>query len=80
MYNLVLVGVVKSHAMVLDIGHQITDNRSPGYKAGDFKLVFKNTYDDEESGRSRKVTINAKDMDAPDFFYYVHIDVDLDAL
>ena len=40
------------------------------------KFIFKNTYDDEESGKSRKITMDAGHPDAPDVFYYVHIDVD----
>ena len=66
--------------MVLDIVHKITDNLSPGYEVGVFKLVFKNTYDDEEGGQPKQVTMNAKDTNAPDFFYYVHIGVDLNAV
>ena len=41
------------------------------------KLIFKNTYDDEESGKFRKITMNASSPQAPDVFYYLHIDVDL---
>ena len=66
--------------MVLDTVHQITDNLSSGYEVGDSKLVFKNTYDDEEIGRPKKVTLNAKDENAPGFFYYIHIGVDLNAV
>ena len=66
--------------MVLDTVHEVTDNLSPGYEVGDFKLIFKNTFDDEENGQPRKVTLNAKDANAPDFFYYVHIGVDLNAI
>ena len=66
--------------MVLDTVHKITDNQSPGYAVGDFKLKFKNTYDDEEGGRPKQVTMNAKDTKSPDLFYYVHIDVDLNAV
>ena len=61
--------------MVLDTVHRVTDNLTPGYVVGDFKLVFKNTYDDEENGQPKQVTLNANDMKAPDFFYYVHIEV-----
>ena len=65
--------------MVLDTVHEITEsNQSPGYEVGDFKLVFKNTYDDEETGRQKQVTLNAKDPSAPDMFYYVHLEVDLE--
>ena len=80
MFNLLLVGVVESHAMVLDSLHKITDNLISGYEVGDFKLVFKNTYDDEENGQPRQVTLNAKNANAPDFFYYVHFGVDLNAV
>ena len=66
--------------MVLDTVHRITDNQSPEYAVGDFKLVFKNTYDDEESGRPKKVTLNAKHTNAPDFFYYIHVGVNLNAI
>ena len=66
--------------MVLDTVHQITNNQSPEYAVGDFKLVFKNTYDDEENGKQKQVTLNAKHTDAPDCFYFVHIEVDLNAV
>ena len=66
--------------MVLDTVHKITDNQSPGYEIGDSKLVFKNTYDDEEGGQPKQVTLNAKETNAPDFFYYVHIGVDINAV
>ena len=66
------------HALVLDTVETITQyNQSEGYEIGDVKLIFKNTYDDEESGKPKKFTINAKSTRAPDVFYYVHIDVDL---
>ena len=69
------------HAMVLETVKEITEyNQSPGYEIGDHKLIFKNTYDSEEYGKEKKFTINAKDDKAPDFFYYVHIDVDLDQI
>ena len=69
-----------SHAMVLDTVKEITeDDQSPGYEVGDYMLIFKNTYDGEEKGKFRKVTMNAKDKNAPNFFYYIHIDVDLKA-
>ena len=69
------------HAMVLESVKQITwYNRSPGYEIGDHKLVFKNTYDSKEYGKEKKFTINAEDEKAPESFYYVHIDVDLDQL
>ena len=66
--------------MVLDTVQKITDNLSPGFVVGDFKLIFKNTYDDEENEKPRQVTLNAKDENAPDYFYYVHIEVDLNAV
>ena len=66
--------------MVLDTIHKITDSLTPGYVVGDFKLLFKNTFDDEEIGQPRQVTMNAKDANAPDFFYYIHIEVDLNAV
>ena len=67
--------------MVLDTIHEITENnQSPDYAVGDFKMVFKNTYDDEENGQPRQVNLNAKDTDAPDLFYFVHIQVDLNAV
>ena len=66
--------------MVLDTVHKITENQSPDYEVGDFELVFKNTYDDPDSRRPKQVTMNAKDTKSPDFFYYVHIGVDFDAV
>ena len=63
--------------MILDTIHEITEDEQ-GYKAGDYKLIFKNTYDNEENGKPKKFTINANHPQAPDVFYYVHIDVDLD--
>ena len=67
--------------MVLDTVEQITENnQSPGYEIGDHKLVFKNTYDNEDNGQPKKYTMNANDENAPDTFYYVHIDVDLDRI
>ena len=67
--------------MVLDTVHEITENnQSHGYAVGDFKLVFKDTYDDEENGHPKQVTMNAKDTKAPDLFYYVHLEVDLNKL
>ena len=64
--------------MVLDTVEEITENnQSPGYEIGDHKLVFKNTYDNEDNGQPKKYTMDAKDENAPDKFYYVHIDVDL---
>ena len=67
--------------MVLDTIDKITPyNQSEGYEIGDHKLIFKNTYDNEDSGQPKKITINAKNSNAPDFLYYVHIDVDLDRI
>ena len=69
------------HAMVLETVEEITENnQSPGYEIGGHKLVFKNTYDSDEYGKKKKFTINAKVEKAPDSFYYVHIDVDLDQI
>ena len=69
------------HALVLDTVETITQcNQSEGYEIGDVKLIFKNTYDDEENGQPKKFTINAKSEMAPDVFYFVHIDVDLDQI
>ena len=66
------------HTMVLDIVEEITDdNLWPEYETGDQKLIFKNTYDSEEYGKEKKFEINSNDVNAPDAFYYVHIDVDL---
>ena len=66
------------HAMVLETVEEITENnQSQGYKIGDHKLIFKNTYDSEEYGKEKKFTINASDTNAPDAFYYVHVEVDL---
>ena len=56
------------------------DNQSKDNDTGDVKLIFKNTLDDEESGQPKKFTINAKSESAPDVFYSVHIDVDLDQI
>ena len=84
--NLILkVGAIDinggSHALVLDTVEKITQyNQSKGYDVGDHKLIFKNTYDDEENGKPKKFTINARSAKAPDVFFYVHIDVDLDAV
>ena len=44
------------------------------------KLIFKNTFDDEESGKFRKITMNASSPQAPDVFYYLHVDVDLTSM
>ena len=67
--------------MVLDTVEQITENnQSSGYEIGDHRLVFKNTYDNEKNGQPKKYTVNANDENAPDTFYYVHIDVDLNQI
>ena len=69
------------HALVLDTVEKITQyNQSKGYEVGGHKLIFKNTYDDEENGKPKKFTINAKSASAPDTFYFVHIVVDLDQI
>ena len=69
------------HVLVLDTVEKITQyNQSEDYDIGDVKLVFKNTYDDEENGNPKKYTINAKNEKAPDTCYYVHIDIDLDQI
>ena len=67
--------------MVLDTVEQITENnQSSGYEIGDHRLVFKNTYDNEDNGQPKKYTMNANDINAPCSFYYVHIVVDLDQI
>ena len=69
------------HALVLDSVKPITqENQSKDYDVGDVKLIFKNTHDDEENGQPIKYTINAKSKRAPDVFYFVHIEVDLDQI
>ena len=69
------------HALVLDTVETITQyNQSEGYDIDDVKLIFKNTHDDEGNGKPKKYTINAKSAMAPDIFYYVHIDVDLNQI
>ena len=69
------------HALVLDTVETITQyNQSDGYQIGDVKLIFKNTYDDEENGKPKKYTINATSTIAPDIFYFMHINVDLDQI
>ena len=69
------------HAVVLDTVEKITqDNQNEAYELGDCKLIFKNTYDKKSNGQQKKVTINAKSAMAPDVFYYVHIDVDLNQI
>ena len=60
------------HTMVLDtVANPNSENP---------EFIFKNTYDDEESGKYRKITIGASHANAPDVFYYVHVDVDLTAM
>ena len=61
--------------MVLDTVQEVIEKKQ-GYEVGDYKLIFKNTYDDEDNGKPKKYTINASHRQAPDVFYYVHIDVD----
>ena len=69
------------HAMVLDSVEEITDDSLwPDYETGDHKLIFKNTYDSAEYGKEKQFMINAKDANAPDAFYYIHINVDLDQI
>ena len=69
------------HTLVLDTVQIITRyNKSEENDIGDVKLIFKNTYDDEENGQPKKYSINAKSAMAPDIFYFVHIDVDLDQI
>ena len=74
--------------MVLDTAKRITRNRQRrGFPVNDYELIFKNTYDDyvdeKNSGdplKQKQVIMNAKDPSVTDLFYYVHIDVDLDAV
>ena len=69
------------HALVLDSVEEITDdNLWPDYENGDHKLIFKNTQDSKEHGKEKKLEMNANDLNAPDSFYYVHIEVDLDRI
>ena len=69
------------HAMVLETVEQITENnKSSGFEIGDHKLVFKNTYDNEDNGKPKRFTMNVSNQNTPDLFYYVHIDVDLNQL
>ena len=70
-----------SHVLVLDTVEKITrENQSEDYDIGDVQMIFKNTHDDEGNGQPKKFTINAKSQRAPDVFYFVHIDVDLDQI
>ena len=69
------------HAMVLENVEEINENNcDEEYKIGDHKLSFKNTYDSEEYGLTKKVEMNANAANAPKTFYYVHINVDLDQI
>ena len=56
------------------------DDQDKGYKSGDYKLIFKNTHDDEVNGKPKKYTISANSPNSPDVFYFVQIDVDLDRI
>ena len=47
-------------------------------RAGNIKGTL--LYNDEENGQPKQVMMNSKDANAPDVFYYVHINVDLDLL
>ena len=59
-----------SHAMVLDTYDQNQD-----------LLIFKNTYDDESGGQPKKFTISRTHPNAPEEFYFVHIEIkDMDNL
>ena len=59
-----------SHAMVLDIFDPEND-----------MLIFKNTYDNPESGQSKQFKIGRTDPNAPEELYFVHIEVmDMDNL
>ena len=37
-------------------------------------LIFKNTYDDPENGQSKQVKVGRNDPNAPEEFYFVHIE------
>ena len=44
-------------------------------------LIFKNTYDDESGGQPKKFKIKRSHPNAPEEFYFVHIEVrDIDNL
>ena len=59
-----------AHAMVLDI-----------YDKDNDMLIFKNTYDDPESGLSKQFKIARTDPNAPEELYFVHIEIkDMDNL
>ena len=50
----------RMHTIVLDTVEQITENnRNPGYEIGDHKLVFKNTYDNEDNGQPKQYIMKA---------------------
>ena len=71
--------------MVLDTAKRITRNRRRrGFPVNDYELIFKNTYDEKDIRgnylKNKQVIMNAKDPSVTDLFYYVHIDVDLNAL
>ena len=53
-----------SHAMVLDVYDKDRD-----------MLVFKNTFDSEKTGKPEKFEIERTDPNAPNEFYFVHIDI-----
>ena len=53
-----------SHAMVLDTYDQENDI-----------LIFKNTYDDPESGKSKQFKVRRTDPNAPEELYFVHIEI-----
>ena len=58
-----------SHTMVLDT-----------YDRDNDLLIFKNTYDDE-SGQTKKFTIQRTDSNAPEELFFVHIEIrDMDNL
>ena len=40
-------------------------------------LVFKNTYDDPDTGLTKKFEIERTHQNAPKEFYFVHIEVDM---
>ena len=59
-----------SHAMVLDNFDKDND-----------MLIFKNTFDDPESGQPKHFKIGRTDQNAPDELYFVHIEIkDMDGL
>ena len=54
----------ESHTMVLDT-----------YDRDNDLLIFKNTYDDESSGQTKKFTIQRTDSNAPEELFFVHIEI-----